>query len=118
MKVKDALISDYRKPEVKEFIQEKLKQIPALSKYSESDKEIPLNVLEKFLWKLYEKYGNKMQYIMPTLQPSGEAYYTCSFKTKDHNWIGTINGLTIYEIYAKGALMCYCYSKSGGKNLQ
>lgn len=116
MKAKDILNGDYRKPEVREVIQEKLRLIPALSKYSE-DEDIPLEVLEKVIWKMREKYGTAMQYIMSTFQMKGEPYYSCSFKTKDHEWIGTVNGLTIYEVYAKGVLMCYSYARRGAKNI-
>lgn len=118
MKVKEALISDYRKEEVKSFIQEKLKQIPVFKEISPGE-DVPIDLLEVLIWKLSDKYGVTMQYIMPSHQRYGKRYYTCSFKTSDdHKWIGTVSGLSIYEIYAKGALMLYSYTRKQSKDIQ
>lgn len=118
MKVKDAIYGDYRKSEVRDLIQTALRKIPALSKHNEEN-DIPLEALEKAIWKMREKYGCMMQYIMPLFRPElNEAYYSCSFKTKEHEWIGTVNGLTIYEVYAKGVLMLYSYARKANSNLQ
>lgn len=118
MKLKEALTGDYRKEEVKQYIQGMLKKIPQLSKYDTED-DVPFEVLEKALWKLSEKSGIVVQYLTPVYQTNSPNYYTCSFaESATRNFVQAIYGLTVYEIYAKGVLMCYSYSRKSDKNLQ
>lgn len=114
-KLAEAVHGDYRKPEVREFIQEKLKKIPALSNI---EGIVSLELLERVLIKINKKYKVALQYIMPNIQKDGQFYYSASFKRTDtHEWVGTVNGVSIYEIFAKGVLMAYSYAKQHDTNL-
>lgn len=119
MKLKDALISDVRKEGVWEALHELLFKIPPLKKY-EPDGEIPLEKLEKLMWLFDEKHGVQLQYIMAIPQKASrnsnkmyECYYSCSIKNKhNQSWVGTVQGLTIYECYVKMVLLSYGYIRS------
>ena len=118
MKLKDAIIADVRKEGVWEELHELLFKIPPLKKYGPVG-DIPLEKLEKLMWVFYEKYGIQMQYIMFVPQKAikdnkkiDTCYYSCSIKNKhDNSWIGSVQGLTIYECYVKMVLLSYGYIK-------
>lgn len=121
MKLKDALICDVRKDGAWDGLNELLFKIKPLAKYEEVG-EVPLESLEHLLEVFYEKYGVQLQYIMPTHQKLAEDsdevkhYYSCSLKDRyTHKWIGSINGITIYECYVKVVLLAYGYIKSKQK---
>ena len=63
---------DYRVKENKESIQRALRKIKPLSNYSE-DAEIPLEKVEKLVWKLSLKYKMRVRSIMPDLWASDKS---------------------------------------------
>ena len=119
MKLKEALVCDTRKEGSWEGINALLFKIPPLKKY-ESEGEVPLEALEKMLWVFAQKYNAQFQYMMPVIKKLEDKesinYYSCSFKTRDHQWIGTVHGVTLHECFAKGVLMCYGHIKRNEKN--
>lgn len=119
MKLKEAIICDVRKEGVWEELHTLLFKIPPLKKYGPVG-NVPLESLEKLMRLFDEKYGVRMQYIMNVPQKTSKntnlPYYSCSVKSKHTNeWIGSVNGLTIYECFVKMVLLSYGFIKSQEK---
>ena len=112
MKTEQILNLDYRKEENQEIIQKVLRKIKPLSKYS--DEFVPLEAIEKLICVLCQKYEiipqwMTMSYFEPTF-----GIYSISVKTTiEHEWLGTVYGMCLYEVFAKLAIKMYSEVKSG-----
>lgn len=108
---------DYRKEENKKIIQKVLRQIKPLSKFSEEDEQIPMELLEKTISVLVNKYTITPQWVsmhFTGLQKGVPATYSCGVKTSDtHEWLGTVYGSSLYELFAKLTIKMYSEVRSG-----
>lgn len=101
----DQILSlDMRDAESAEKLQKALKKIKPFSK---EEGKVRLELIEKFLLKICRKYVLKIQYIMPSMLTE-TMYYSLSVKRDDtHEWQGSVYGMTIYEVFAKAAVLLY-----------
>lgn len=112
MKTEQILNLDYRKEENRKIIQRVLRKIKPLSKYSD-ETDIPIEAIEKLIRVLTQKYEimpqwMNMSYFEPIL-----GIYSISIKTTtNHEWLGTVYGMCLYEVFAKLAIKMYSDVKS------
>jgi hypothetical protein len=113
MKTEQILNLDYRKKESQEIIQKVLRKIKPLSKYPD-ESNVPIEAIEKLIRVLCQKYEiapqwMTMSYFEPTL-----GIYSIGIKTTtEHEWLGTVYGMCLYEVFAKLAIKMYSEVKSG-----
>lgn len=113
MKTNEILNLDCRKEENKEIIQKVLRKIKPLSKYPEGE-QIPLEAIEKVVDAIVKKYEIVPQYMMMSYQESKSSLYSISVKTTtDHSWLGSVHGISLYEVFAKLTIKMYSEVKSG-----
>ena len=113
MKTEQILNLDYRKEEAKEIIQKALRKIKPLSKYSE-EQDIPLEAIEKVIRILSQKYEIVPQWMVMSLYESAANVYSIGVKTSNnHQWLGNVYGMCLYEIFAKLAIKMYSEVKQG-----
>lgn len=85
-----------------EIFQEALKQIKPFRGY---EKRIPLNMLEKLIYKYELKYAIMINYICPVFNPEVQPMYSVTIRNTDsHELIQTLYGMSIYETMCKIAL--------------
>lgn len=113
MKTEDILNLDYRKEESQETIQKVLRKIKPLSKFS--DEMIPLEAIEKTVKVLTNKYAITPQWMTISYrEPVVLGNYSIGVKTSDtHEWLGTVYGSCLYEVFAKLAIKMYAEVRSG-----
>ena len=115
MKTEQILNLDYRKEENKKIIQKVLRQVKPLSKFSD-DEQIPLELLERTVSVLTNKYEISPQWIISVYKNPGKGcygYYTVGVKTTtDHKWLGNASGSTIYELFAKLVIKMYAHVRT------
>ena len=112
MKTEQILNLDYRKEESQEIIQKVLTKIKPLSKYS--DEFVPLEVIEKLIRVLCQKYEITPQWMTMSYHEPILGLYSIGVKTTtDHKWLGTVYGMCLYEVFAKLAIKMYSEVKSG-----
>ena len=113
MKTEEILNLDYRKEESQEIIQKVLRKIKPLSKYSE-EQDIPLEAIEKVIRILSQKYEIVPQWMVMSLYESATNVYSIGVKTSnDHEWLGNVYGMCLYEVFAKLAIKMYSEIKQG-----
>ena len=113
MKTEQILNLDYRKEEAKEIIQKVLRKIKPLSKYSE-EQDIPLEAIEKVIRILSQKYEIVPQWMVMSLYESAVNVYSIGVKTSNnHQWLGNVYGMCLYEIFAKLVIKMYSEVKQG-----
>lgn len=109
---KVALINMLNK-ENEERLQKLLKEIKPLQKYADYDK-IPFEKIEKTVKMMCIKYCFSLQYLMFEKKENGDYNYYMSVKRDDtHQWIDSVHGITIYEVFAKMAIIMWRYAKEG-----
>ncbi len=112
MKTEQILNLDYRKEESQKIIQKVLKKIKPLSKYS--DEFVPLEAIEKLIRVLCQKYEITPQWMTMSYFESTLSIYSIGVKTTTkHEWLGTVYGIYLYEVFAKLAIKMYSEIKSG-----
>lgn len=112
MKTEEILNLDYRKKESQEIIQKALRKIKPLSKYS--DEFVPLEAIEKLIRVLVQKYEVAPQWMtMSYFEPTLNIYSISVKTTTKHEWLGTVYGMCLYEVFAKLAIKIYSEVKSG-----
>ena len=118
MKTEEILNLDYRKEESQEIIQKVLRKIKPLSKYSE-EQDIPLEAIEKVIRILSQKYEIVPQWMVMSLYESAINVYSIGVKTSnDHEWLGNVYGMCLYEVFAKLAIKMYSEIKQGNIELR
>lgn len=109
MTIKEIINLDCRVKENKESIQRALRKIKPLSNYSE-DAEIPLEKVEKLVWKLSLKYKMRVRSIMPDLWASDKSIIWAAYIVNEENlsdYGRSIYGASMYEVLSKVALFMY-----------
>ena len=104
---------DCRERENRETIQRVLRQIKPLSKYSD-ESNIPIEAIEKLIRVLVQKYEITPQWMtMSYFEPILGIYSIGVKTTTEHEWLGTVYGMCLYEVFAKLAIKMYSEVKSG-----
>lgn len=114
MKTEQILNVDYSKEENKKLIQKVLTKIKPLSKYQDG---VPIEALERTVVAICNKYNVDPQWISFTIGDGkgNKILYSCGVKTHDTaEWLGTVYGSCIYELYAKLCIKLYSESKKQG----
>lgn len=118
MKTEQILNLDYRKEESQEIIQKVLRKIKPLSKYSEEN-NIPIEAIEKLIRVLVKKYEITPQWMtMSYFESTLGIYSICVKTTTGHEWLGTVYGMCLYEVFAKLAIKMYSEIKSGNVHVR
>ncbi len=113
MKTEQILNLDYRKEESQEIIQKVLRKIKPFSKYSD-ESNVPIEAIEKLVRVLVQKYEVTPQWMsMSYFEPILGIYSIGVKTTTDHEWLGTVYGMCLYEVFAKLAIKMYSEVKSG-----
>jgi hypothetical protein len=113
MKTEQILNLDYRKEESQEIIQKVLRKIKPLSKYSD-ESSIPIEAIEKLIRVLAQKYEITPQWMTMSYFESTLSIYSIGIKTTTkHEWLGTVYGMCLYEVFAKLAIKMYSEVRSG-----
>lgn len=124
---KDILNMDCRKEKGYRTIQRALFKIPQIQKaydklckeeQEEWDFRIPQEILERMLHQL----SIRKKYIVMNIQPfygknhDEFVFYTSSVKRiTDHVWVGSVYGVTLYEVVCKLVIMIYSDTKNPKK---
>ena len=113
MKTEQILNLDYRKKESQEIIQKVLRKIKPLSKYSD-ESNVPIEAIEKLIRVLVQKYEITPQWMtMSYFEPILGIYSIGVKTTTEHEWLGTVYGTCLYEVFAKLAIKMYSEVRSG-----
>lgn len=112
MKTNSILELDCRDEDNMEVIQEVLRQLKPLSKYSD-DEIIPIEALEKVIRIMTRKYLVRIRSIMPDIWANKEYDIWRCEVVNDHNLelIGNVYGVSLYEVMAKTAILIYSQIK-------
>jgi len=109
-KIQKVLMLNTEDKEQKKKLYEILKSLP----WFKGNEEVPtIQVIEKIIHKIEDKYNIKMTYIMFTNLDETQ-YYSAMIKnsiTDEH--VITVNGRTIYEIFTKVLIFMYYKAKKG-----
>lgn len=111
-KLNEVIEGDFRYSDYKEEAQRWLKKIDVLGKRTPEGKDVKLEDIEKLIIKLQKKYGHSMQWITLTILENEIPWYSVSIR--DHGskeWVKTLYGLSIYELYCKVALFMFAYTR-------
>lgn len=112
-KLKEIINGDFRKDGMVEDTQTWLRRIKILDKVTPEGEDVSINSLDKVLTRMLSKNIVVMQWITLTLIDGENPWYSVSFKLKeDHSWLGSIYGITIYEVYCKAVLFCFAKIKA------
>lgn len=111
-KLKEVIEGDFRYGEFKEETQKWLLKIPVLKNRTPEGKQVKFEDIEQLIIKLQAKYGHKMQWINLTMIEGELPWYSVSIKNGQTNdWMKTIYGMTLYELYSKVALFLYAATR-------
>ena len=102
MKVNDILNLNCKNDEAKEILQKALRKIKPLSKYE----EVSFEQLEKFVMKVVYKYDIILQYISISMMDK-RLLFSISMKNKKGDWLGTVYGISMYEVFGKLSIKLY-----------
>lgn len=108
MTTKQVLQLDCREEENKKIIQKVLCQIKPLSKYSD-EYEIPFEMIEKLLTVLSKKYNMRIRQFAPDVwsNKTDTIWSVQVISDVDLQTIGLVYGLSVYEAFAKTAVLMY-----------
>ena len=116
-KLNEVIEGDFRYGEFEEETQRWLLKIEPLRKRTPEGEKVKLEDLEQLIIKLEKKYGHTMQYIMLTIIDGEIPWYTVSIRNgQTKEWVKSIYGMTIYELYCKVALFLFAYSRKEDKH--
>lgn len=114
MTVEEILAIDCRSEENKEKLQKALQKIKPFAQYAEEGKKVPLEKIEKLIDKMCRKYYLVTQYMMFARIKDNVSWYNLSCKKDDTGeWLGTVYGATLYETFAKVAILLYSAVRKG-----
>lgn len=116
-KLIEVVEGDFRYQDYRTETQRWLLKIDALRKRTKPGEEVKFEYIEQLIIKLQTKYGHKMQWINLTIIDGETPWYSVSIMDKNtKEWVKTIYGLTIYELYCKVALFLYAYTRKEDKS--
>lgn len=113
MELEKALNIDFRKESSRKAMQEVLMSFKPIAKRAEPGSEVKLELIEKFVKQVCKRGGIKPQWVLIDVHSSEDRFtYTCSVVSeKDHKWLGTAYGFTLYEVMAKLAVLVVIESR-------
>lgn len=102
-----------RKKENQTKLRKFLYHIPQYKKYKMENREVPLDMLEKMLYTITDKYAITIQWFSYTNDTdTGSRYWSLSLRNdNDNSHMGSITGKGIYEVIAKVAIFLYAAVK-------
>lgn len=69
--------------------------------------DVPVEVLEKFLYELQRRYGYKMQWITPVYVDGGFLHYTTSILDGQSKYIDSVTDVTIWGLLSKAIIVMW-----------
>lgn len=116
-KLKEVIDGDFRHEGTEEDAQVWLLKIPPLIKRTHEGEKVKLEDIEQLIIKLSKKYKIQMQWISLTFIDGEIPWYSVSVKDgQTHEWLKTVYGLTIYELFIKVALFMFAITRERDKN--
>jgi len=107
LKLSDIMQLDFRKEESKQVLVQALWITP----FFDDGKQLAVEDLEKIVFKIRKKYPIVLAYIMSVSNGEDE-YYSAMLKRSDTNeWLTTIYGKTMFEIFGKTIIFMYSFIK-------
>lgn len=111
-KLKEVIEGDFRFSDFEEEAQNWLLKIDVLKKRTPEGDKVKFEDIEQLIIRLQKKYGHSMQWISLTMIDGERPWYSVSIRdanTKD--WIKTVYGITLYELYTKVVLFLFAYTR-------
>jgi len=107
LKPEEALRLDYYKEGNREEFQKLLREVKPFAKIP-ADREVPLELLEKLIWKYECKYSLMLNYICPVYLPNEKRMYSVTVRNTDTKELyPTVYASSVYEAFCKAALFYY-----------
>lgn len=108
---------DFRYQDYETEAQRWLLKIDALRKRTLEGERVKFEDIEQLIIKLQKKYGHKMQWINLTMIDKEIPWYSVSIRDGNTSeWVKTVYGLTMYELYCKVALFLFAYTRKEDKH--
>lgn len=112
MKLKEVIKCDFRIAGAEEETQNWLLKIKVLADRTPAGEKVKFEDIEQLIIKIMKKYSIKMQWISFTMIDGELPWYSVSIKDGNtHEWLTTVYGLTMYELYAKVALFMFAATR-------
>lgn len=116
-KLKEVIDGDFRYPEFEEETQRWLLKIGPLRKRTPEGEKVKFDDIEQLVFKLSKKYKIHMQWISISFIEGEIPWYSVSIKdATTHEWLKTIYGMTMYEVYSKVALFMFATTRERDKD--
>lgn len=116
MNVKQVINLDYRNPKNKEIIKKVLSEIKPLSRFSDEE-EVPMWAIEKAIAVMCKKYNMRFSNITSDIFGNDTCIIWKGDIITEHNYktVGTVYGISMYELFAKAAIVLHDEVKKGAK---
>ena len=116
MNVKQVINLDYRNPKNKEIIKKVLSEIKPLSRFSDEE-EVPMWAIEKAIAVMCKKYNMRFSNITSDIFGNDTYIIWKGDIITEHNYktVGTVYGISMYELFAKAAIVLHDEVKKGAK---
>ena len=116
MNAKQVINLDYRDPKNQEIIQKGLCEIKPLSKFLGKE-EVPMWAIEKAITVMCKKYNMRISGITSDVYGSDTNIIWRADIVTEHNYktVGTVFGISMYELFAKAAIVFHEEVKKGAK---
>ena len=112
-KLSEVINGDFRYEDYETETQRWLLKIDVLRKRTPEGEKVRFEDIEKLIIKLQNKYDHRMQWINLVMLEDETPWYTVSIREgRKHEWIKTLYGLSMYELYCKVALFLYAYTRN------
>ncbi len=111
-KLKEVIDGDFRYDDYETETQRWLLKVEPLKKRTPEGKKVKFEDIEQLIIKLTKKYGLAMQWISLTIIDDEIPYFSVSILDKStHEWVKTLYGLSMYELFSKVALFMFAYTR-------
>lgn len=115
-KLKDIIDGDFRHADTNNGAQDWLLKIGPLRKRTPNGEKVKLEDIEQLILKISKKYNIKMQWISLAMLEGEIPWYSVSIKDgQTHEWLKTVYGVSIYELYVKVALFMFATTRERDK---
>lgn len=116
MTIKQILDLDCREAESNVIIQEHLKKIKPLAKYKGVE-DVPIYKIEKVISVLSKKYNMRIREFVPDIWSNENeiVWRAIIVDDRDIYEAGNVYGLSLYEVFAKIAIIMYMLRKKVGE---
>ena len=116
-KLKEVIDGDFRYDDYEEEAQRWLLKIEPLRKRTPEGEKVKFEDIEQLIIKLTKKYSLAMQWISLVIidEKKEIPYFSVSIlDKKSHEWVKTIYGLSMYELFSKVALFMFASTRERG----